>query len=548
MRTLARVGSASAAPLVGLVVLLLAGCTDEKIVFREPFNPPPDETSGFVGYFTSSDKSTTCGNCHVDHQNKWEETAHSNAYETLANSGHAEDFCYSCHTVSENGNQVQAAAGWNVVEDTAYHDVQCESCHGPGVDHIETPDASAPPLARIRVLAADIASGNIDTDTATVAGSCAECHSGEHHPFVKDWASSRHARALREDTGVFIADESGSCAPCHEGRSALRAWGVTANYFERDSAPGADGPHFGVTCAVCHDPHNSQFEGQLRYSISDGTFEGNLCMKCHVRRYEPAGTSPRGPHAPQGAVLTGTAGYWPPGFDTTAFASTHGNPQANPRLCAGCHVNSFEVEDRLTGGTIFSTGHTFLPVPCLDPTTGEPSEDRSCAYDATSRYWGSCTRSGCHADASAASLALASQRADIETLARILWEDVDGDLVLYDTLATGDFGAFDAGDAGLLTQIPDPAVQINHKDRVVSIAEGALFNVRMVAEERYENADRSKGVHNPFLSTALLAASIEAVQSTYGLALRLTPEQQALLNKINAQTLRARDQRQVSSR
>jgi predicted CXXCH cytochrome family protein len=533
--------------IAGPLVLLVLACSDDKIVYREPFNPPPDASSGFVGYFTSSDKSTTCGNCHVDHQNKWVTTAHADAYAGLVNSGHAQDFCYSCHTVSENGNQVSTAAGWNVVEDTAYHDVQCESCHGPGVEHIEVPDASDHPLARVRVLAADIATGDVDADTATVSGSCAECHSGAHHPFVDEWRTSGHARALREED-IFISDESGSCAPCHEGRAALRAWGVTANYFERDTA--AANAHLGVTCAVCHDPHNGQYDGQLRFSISDGTFDGNLCMKCHTRRYEPATSSARGPHAPQGAVLTGTAGYWPPGYDTTSQAATHGLTIANPRLCAGCHVTSFDVPDLLNpGSTLTSSGHLFRPVPCLDPGTGQPVADNSCGYTETERYWGNCTTSGCHVGgASAVVLALGSQRTTIENLADQLWVDADGDQVLYDTTATGAFNAFDPGDTGLLTQIPDPVTQINHKDNVVSIAEGALFNARMIAENLYANADRSKGVHNPFLSRDLLAASINSVKATYGLSLRASPEVQAILDDVDRRLLRTRVPRPISSR
>jgi Doubled CXXCH motif (Paired_CXXCH_1). len=525
--------------------VLAAACTDEKIVYREPFNPPPDAEAGFVGYFTSSDKSTTCGNCHVDHQNKWVETAHADAYASLVNSGSAQDFCFTCHTVSQNGNAVSEPAGWSVVQDTAYHDVQCESCHGPGVDHVETPDAVAPPLARVRVLTADLATGNVDTDTATVAGSCAECHSGSHHPFVDEWRQSGHARALySEEDAIFISDEGSNCASCHEGRAALKAWGVTANFVERDTA--ATDAHLGVTCAVCHDPHNGQFEGQLRYSISDPSFEANLCMKCHTRRYEP--TSSRGPHAPQGAVLTGTAGYWPPGYDTTAVAATHGNPSANPRLCAGCHVNNFEVEDRLNpGSTISSRGHLFRPLPCLDPATGEPVADNSCAYTTTDRFWGSCATSGCHADAAQVELAFSSQRSNIETLADLLWTDTDGDTVLVERAEDGSFVAFDPGDTGLLTQIPSPEINLNPNDDSLSVAEGAVFNLQLVAEARHGNGDRSKGVHNPFLSVDLLAASVNSLQDAYGLSLPLSAEAKAMLDKANRR-LRTRAPHTISSR
>jgi len=530
--------------ILGLPVLG-AACTDEKIVYREPFNPPPDAEAGFVGYFTTSDKSTTCGNCHVDHENKWVGTAHADAYATLVNSGGAQDFCYSCHTVSQNGNAVSEPAGWNVVQDTAYHDVQCESCHGPGVDHVETPDAAAPPLARVRVLTADLATGNVDTDTATVAGSCAECHSGSHHPFVDEWRQSGHARALySEEDAIFISDESSSCSSCHEGRGALRAWGVTANFVERDTA--AADAHLGVTCAVCHDPHNGQNEGQLRYSISDPSFEANLCMKCHSRRYEP--TSSRGPHAPQGAVLTGTAGYWPPGYDTTAVAATHGNPTANARLCAGCHVNNFEVEDRLNPGeTISSKGHLFRPLPCLDATTGEPVADNSCAYTTTDRYWGSCAASGCHADAAQVELAFSSQRSNIATLADLIWTDTDGDTVLVETDTSGVFIAFDPGDTGLLTQIPTPEIFLNPNDDSLSVAEGVVFNMQLVAEARHGNGDRSKGVHNPFLSVDLLAASVNALQDAYGLSVPLSAEAKAVLDKANRR-LMTRSSHTISAR
>ena len=109
-----------------LAALALGACTTEKITYvtRAPFNPPADATAGFLGYFTISDKQTTCGNCHVGHQASWHETKHASAWSDLQASGHASASCNPCHTVSEKGNSVGHAAGYSVVADSAYHDVQ----------------------------------------------------------------------------------------------------------------------------------------------------------------------------------------------------------------------------------------------------------------------------------------------------------------------------------------------------------------------------------------------------------------------------------------
>ena len=67
--------------------------------------------------------------------------------------------------MNQRGNALSQASGWDVVENEAYHDVQCGSCHGPGFDHAQNPDnADNIPLASIAVLP-DAQNG------------CAECHS-----------------------------------------------------------------------------------------------------------------------------------------------------------------------------------------------------------------------------------------------------------------------------------------------------------------------------------------------------------------------------------
>jgi predicted CXXCH cytochrome family protein len=487
----------------------LAACTETVYKDRPPFKDPPDQANGYLGYYDQADKQTTCGNCHVDHQGNWATHAHADAYNGLVNSGGAQSFCYGCHTVSENGNArydhypnmgtPDSAGGWNVKQDKAYYDVQCESCHGPGLTHVETPDASTPPLARVN---ADTL-GDPAAPNPNGAGTCAECHSGEHHPFVEQWRESRHALAYSGSV------TNTSCQPCHQGRGALKAWGVQANYMEKNDVLTVANS-FGATCAVCHDPHGSPYGASLRFPIDDPTLDGNLCMKCHSRRFDPSPTSnSQGPHGPQGPALLGTAGWWPTGSDTTPQATSHGDPALNPRLCAGCHVNSFDVTDTLGGFVMTSVGHLFRPIPCIDPTTGEPlpGTANSCAYDPSERTFAACLGSGCHANETAASQAIQASASVLDVLLNQIWVDTDGDKVVDS-----------ATDGGYLAQVPTAA--FNTTDNSISVAEGALYNVQLWRSgpgKVASHPDNSYGTHNPFLAQRQLAVSISALQTTYNL-------------------------------
>lgn len=477
-------GSRSGALAVALCALaFLAGCASDKIVFRDrpPFNPPPDSVNGFLGLFDVADNQTTCGNCHVEHGKDWKTSAHAGAYATLVNSGHAQASCFGCHTLNEKGNGLAGPAGWNLVEDSAYHNVQCENCHGPGLKHVQAPDlAGNVPLAHLTL--------------EDSAASCAACHSGGHNPFADEWKQSRHAQV------VTTAATRAECQSCHEGKGVLRAWNADANYVEHNDAALVP-----TTCAVCHDPHGSPNEGQLRFSISNPDPELNLCMRCHIRRTEPAGGSHgTTPHAPQGAVLLGTAGYRPAGFayDTSRIFTSHAS-ERNPRLCAGCHVNAYQHTDPLTGEQIFSTGHLFRPIPCLDGS-GRPVADNSCAYTTTARSFAACSNSGCHASGDAAASALVTLRDRLKSLSDVLWADVNGN----ETIDPG-------VDTGYLPTIMGAQPEEFAGDSIITSAEGAEFNARLVGEGLYDNGDKSLGVHNPFLAEALLRASIKDMQTNY---------------------------------
>ena len=487
-RTTARIILLLAAAL--FTMLALSGCSDDKIVFRDraPFNPPPDAALGFLGYYDAEAKQTTCGNCHVSFQGSWAATGHSDAWNTLQASGHAGDSCIGCHTTNGRGNLASGTpAGHDAVADEVYYDVQCESCHGPGLEHVEGVGQGqlVRPLARLGM------SGE---------GNCGDCHSGSHHGFTDEWEQSNHAIV---DAGRV---SRASCAGCHEGRGALARWGVEANYAEKDTADA----YQPITCAVCHDPHGSGNPAQLRFPVTSTDEEQNLCIKCHLNRAEP-NTSSHGaePHAPQGGVLLGFAGWRPPGFayDTSRIYGSHATTK-NPKLCAGCHIAKFTVTDELTGDFVFNaTGHLMRPIPCLDQD-GKPTADNSCAYTTTARTWQTCTAAGCHASDTVAAAAFNTVRARMKFYTDQLWLDSNGDDEIQASPTDG----------GILAMLK--ATQPNEwsgTDNQITPAEGAEFNARLCGEYGQSNTDNSKGTHNPFLCESLLIASIQYLNTHYSL-------------------------------
>jgi predicted CXXCH cytochrome family protein len=439
-------------------VWILAGCVDEDIVFveRPLFEDPPAAAQGFVGYADREAKRTVCGACHIGRQARWAETAHADAWATLAATGDGRAFCEACHTVSERGNPIEGSAGWVATGNPRYYDVQCEACHGPGLDHVTAPDSpGTQPLATLSL------GPNVDQG-------CAECHSGVHRPVSEEWAASAHGDMNPSPQG------RAGCVACHEAKGALRAWGVKSIFAPEDEAA-----ILPITCAVCHDPHDGGHQGQLRFAIDVPSLEQNLCMKCHAQRGVPDPISFRGPHAPEGPLLLGTGGWWAPNLEYSPgdILATHGS-DANPRLCAGCHVTDRQMTDPTTGGFLArTTGHTFEAIPCVD-AAGVPTGAPDCGL--LERSFVSCT-DGCHSEAGARS-------ALIEARARI------GDLA--DDLEA------------LIDQIP--AEEFGSPGRYTT-ADGSLFNLQLARV-------RGSEVHNPFLVAALLRASMRQITLDYGIA------------------------------
>ena len=378
------------------------------------------------------------------------------------------------------------AGGWKAVQDSVYHNVQCENCHGPGLNHVTNPTSLNIPLASVLIPWKNLETGAVEGGPKDQ--SCSACHSGEHQPFAEQWAQSAHSN-LRNEVGGPAELPTSCGAACHRGDGAMAKLSGNAptNYIGKGTA-------FPNVCAVCHDPHNKTNSHQLRAPIDNPDITVNLCTSCHVRctLATPAFTiNSRGAHASQGAVYFGEgAGWIPPGFvfdPNNPVQTSH--VTANPRLCAGCHVSRFTTTDQSTGKEFTSVGHLFSPNPCKDPVTGLPIGPREpggdCAFTATARFWKGCVNAGCHADENAAANLFNGSRAEVQVLIDILWRDTNHDTVL------------DITDGGLLPQVlaqhPSTTVPATDsawyccttsgaaKDNSLSIAEGALFNARMLA-------------------------------------------------------------------
>ncbi len=118
-----------------------------------------------------------CIACHEDAAEIWSKTRHAQAFEALRKRESASDpQCIGCHTIGfgKPSGYRRSMAGAELVN------VGCESCHGPGSEHVQQRTAGDGALFRFRPLG---------------AGDCKRCHYGEFsRPFAWDdfWPSVAH--------------------------------------------------------------------------------------------------------------------------------------------------------------------------------------------------------------------------------------------------------------------------------------------------------------------------------------------------------------------
>ncbi len=215
--------------------------------------------------------------------------------------------CTTCHTTGYDATLKTFVAT----------NITCESCHGGGAEHVATGDPS-----RIK--------DSLDVDM------CESCHGGE-----------RQVGQLKETTHYTVfADLSqtpsykGSCTECHSATVRIaEEKGETPPTLEEFKTGGHQNDRVGVTCVVCHDPHEKTEEAQLRVSVQE------TCIQCHTGELSgETWTAGKAVHHPQKEMWLGVGAI---GVDPM--------PAAKTATCADCHMTN--------GNHLFEVGTPVVNLP-----------------------------------------------------------------------------------------------------------------------------------------------------------------------------------------
>jgi hypothetical protein len=169
------------AEIVALAAQYRATIRATKLALDDPAHLAGDTVPG-VRATANYAGSQACASCHPSATRAWSESGHAHAFATLVQAGaDADPHCIGCHTVG-----FRTPSGYRrEMRGAKLVDVGCESCHGPGSQHVAERTAGGEALFRFRPLA---------------SGDCQKCHHGEFsRPFDYEqfWPLVRHGREAR---------------------------------------------------------------------------------------------------------------------------------------------------------------------------------------------------------------------------------------------------------------------------------------------------------------------------------------------------------------
>lgn len=289
--------------------------------------------------------------------------------------------CAGCHTTNYNAEDLE----WDEAG------VQCEACHGPGMNHVDFVDDAGSSISEEEY--ADLSGAiNFALDSQV----CGQCHSQgiqqetglpipvNYHPGMNlldestftlfdtsneeawfttghaklpnmqfnEWSQSTHVTAL--ETAQESEDFDASCLTCHSVAQRRVDYLIDEDWVDEDDFDKLsvlDRHSFGITCTACHDPHEVENEKLL---IDEDSYD--LCTSCHTNDEDREGI-----HHPVKEMFEGEDFI----EDIESVVGVHFDAEDGPK-CVTCHMSNV-----LTKSGNRST-HTFAPI-----TPSDANEDES---------------------------------------------------------------------------------------------------------------------------------------------------------------------------
>jgi len=246
------------------------------------------------------------------------------------------EICKGCHEEYYE-SFTKSIHGKRAIPNSPASKAACESCHGPGAEHVEKGGGKGVSIFGF---------GN-KLDAKDKSSRCLECH--ENSKLLTFWDSGMHKKndvACSDCHSIhkksIYAKEYETCVKCHKN--------VKAEINKRSHHPIVEGK---INCSNCHNPHGSTGPSMIK---ADSTNE--LCYSCHPEK--------RGPY------------LWehPPVEENCANCHIpHGSTHAKltmekiPNLCQACHDWSRHPGTRYSSETEFtgsSTSNRFIARSCMN--------------------------------------------------------------------------------------------------------------------------------------------------------------------------------------
>jgi len=379
-----------AIPFLGLLLagvsVILPGCGSGV---TNPIDNSTTPTAKYVG-------ADRCVVCHKRVHESWSQTGHAGALGLLKSIGQdTNTACLPCHTVGfgEEGGYVDNPTTPNLAN------VQCESCHGPGLDHVN-----------------NVADKTLRPTKSISSAVCGKCHTDAHVagapsiPTYEEWAAGSHGKVSEHPGDSFnVGSSLLSCGVCHSGdyrQQVLNEGNTITDTFLKDVPIDQMNSQ---TCAICHDPHEQTgndkgigiepgHDFQLRYpkvafpTPSDNTTlttnpaRFNICGQCHHSRGANWTAGSRGPHHSIQANMY--AGEMDSSDNKTSLVPNEGSVHSFvPGQCTTCHMYRVDVVD--LPGTAEDTpaigGHSFAInfKACFGVAGCHPTEENVIALQTT---------------------------------------------------------------------------------------------------------------------------------------------------------------------